>query len=94
MEEVVPGASVCPTRARLGDTQAGIAEVVGATPFPDKVIIVGEFVALLAAMMLPVTLPAAAGAKVTFNVVVCPGCRVVPEDTPLALKPAPEILML
>jgi len=55
--------------------------------------IVGEFVALLVAVTLPVTLPVAAGAKVTFKVVVCPGVRVVPADTPLALKPAPETVM-
>src|SRR2546422_10383994 len=31
--------------------------------------------------------------KVTFKVVVCPGVRVVPTGTPLALKPAPETVM-
>ena len=55
--------------------------------------VVGEFVALLVAVTLPVTLPVAAGAKVTFKVVVCPGVRVVPTGTPLALKPAPETVM-
>ena len=55
--------------------------------------VVGEVVALLMTATLPVTLPVAAGAKVTFKVVVWPGVRVVPVGTPLALKPAPETLM-
>jgi hypothetical protein len=55
--------------------------------------VVGELVALLVTATLPVTLPVAAGAKLTFKVAVCPGARVVPADTPLALKPAPETLM-
>jgi hypothetical protein len=54
---------------------------------------IGEFVALLVTDALPVTLPVAAGAKVTFNVAVCPGVRIVPADTPLELKPAPEMLV-
>jgi len=54
--------------------------------------VAGEFVALLVIVTLPVTLPVAAGAKVTFKVAVCPGVRIVPADTPLALKPAPEML--
>ena len=38
---------------------------------------------------MPVTLPAAAGAKVAVKVAVCPGGRITPEP-PVALKPAPE----
>jgi hypothetical protein len=56
--------------------------------------VVGEPVAVLATEALPVMLPAPEGAKLTFSVAVCPGVRVVPLDTPLALKPAPEILTL
>ncbi len=41
---------------------------------------------------LPVTLPGAAGVKVTFRVAVCPGARIVPVGTPLGSKPAPEML--
>ena len=41
---------------------------------------------------MPATLPVAAGAKVTFKVDVCPGVRIAPADTPLGLKPAPEML--
>jgi hypothetical protein len=50
----------------------------------------GEFVALLATDTLPAALPDAAGAKVAVKVAVCPGLRISPEETPLALKPAPE----
>jgi hypothetical protein len=50
----------------------------------------GEFVALLATETLPVALPAPAGANVAVKVAVCPGVRMRPEETPLALKPAPE----
>src|ERR1700758_103425 len=59
------------------------------TPFSGTEI--GEFVALLVIVTLPVTLPIAAGIKVTFKVAVLPGVRTVPADTPLALKP-PEML--
>ena len=45
--------------------------------------------ALLATEILPVTLPAVAGAKVAVKVAVCPEFRITPE-TPVALKPAPE----
>jgi hypothetical protein len=45
---------------------------------------------LLATDTLPVTLPGAAGANVAVKVAVCPGDRISPEETPLALNPAPE----
>ena len=41
---------------------------------------------------LPVTLPAEAGAKVTFKVAVCPGAKIAPEEMPPAVNPAPEML--
>src|SRR6266699_3839203 len=47
-----------------------------------------------ATVTLPVTVPALAGAKVTDRLALCPGARVSPAGTPLALKPAPEILTL
>jgi hypothetical protein len=50
-------------------------------------------VALLATLMLPVTLPPLAGSNVAANVELWPGAIMVPEDMPLALKPAPEMLM-
>ena len=57
---------------------------------PDRLINAGEFAALLVMVTLSVTLPIAAGAKVTVKVAVCPGPRMSPLDRPLILKPAPE----
>lgn len=63
-------------------------------PVPDRLIKAGEFNALLATVMLPVTLPIAAGANVTFSVTGFPGVMICPLETPLAAKPAPEIVTL
>src|SRR5690242_9438960 len=64
------------------------------TPKPDRLTDTGEFEALLAMVTLPVTLPVAAGANVTFSVTTCPGVMICPLDTPEAVKPAPEIVTL
>jgi len=58
-------------------------------PLPDSAIIAGEFVALLATYTLPVTLPAASGAKATFSVADWLGNKMVPGVMPLALNPVP-----
>jgi hypothetical protein len=58
---------------------------VGVAPIPDKEIVAGELVALLATETLPLTLPGALGAKATFSVAVCPGVNVVLAATPLVL---------
>lgn len=58
---------------------------VAVAPVPDRAIVVGELLALLETETLPVTLPAAVGAKATFSVAVCPGVNVVLAATPLAL---------
>ena len=50
----------------------------------------GEFVALLATETLPVTPPALDGANVAVKVAACPGAMMSPEETPVALNPAPE----
>src|ERR1019366_932311 len=63
-----------------------------ATPAPERLILSGEFVAVLVTVTLPVTLPVAAGVNVTFKVAVCPGVKMIPVDTPPALKPAPRML--
>lgn len=47
---------------------------------------------MLVTVALPVTLPAEAGAKVTFKVAVFPGCTNCPEEIPPAVNPAPETL--
>ena len=61
---------------------------------PESEIVSGEFVALLATETLPVILPAPDGAKVAVKVAACPGVRIVPEEIPDALKPAPETVTL
>ena len=76
-------------------TQLNVAECETAcTPVPDRVIVAGEFVTLLATVTLPVTLPAPAGVKVTLRLAVCPGVRICPVEIPLAANPAPPMLTL
>ena len=59
-------------------------------PVPDKLITVGELVALLVMETLaPLTAPGVVGANVTVKVTDCPGVSTVPVETPLALNPAP-----
>jgi hypothetical protein len=53
-------------------------------PSPEREIVAGEFVALLATVTLPGKLPAAAGENVAFKVADCPGARIKPAETPLA----------
>jgi hypothetical protein len=65
---------------------------VCATPLPLSAIVAGALLALLATDTLPVTLPAAVGANVTFSVAVCPGVSVVLALTPLALNLPPGVL--
>jgi len=43
---------------------------------------------------LPVTPVVVEGVNVTLSEAVCPGARICPVDTPLAPKPAPEMLTL
>jgi hypothetical protein len=67
--------------------------VAGVTE-PLKVTMAGELVALLATKTLPVTLPVAVGANDTLSVTDRPGVRAVLAPTPLALNPAPELVIL
>jgi hypothetical protein len=76
----------------LGDQVRDTEWLTAATPVPDSVMESGELVALLATDTLPVALPAAAGVNVAVKVAVCPGVRISPDETPEALKPAPEIV--
>jgi hypothetical protein len=63
---------------------------VTAAPVPEIVMASGEFDALLATVTLPVMLPAPDGLNVTARLAVCPGFKMRPVETPLALKPAPD----
>jgi hypothetical protein len=78
----------------LADQDSATEGGAVATPVPESAIESGEFVALLATETLPVALPAEAGLNVAVKVAVCPGVRISPEETPDALKPAPETVTL
>jgi hypothetical protein len=58
--------------------------VCEAVPSPEREIVAGEFVALLATVTLPGKLPGAAGVNVASKVADCPGARIKPAETPLA----------
>jgi hypothetical protein len=53
------------------------------------VIVVGEPVALLVTVTVPLALPAAVGVKITLNVRFCPGVSVTGVPAPLRVNPAP-----
>jgi len=59
-----------PTRTLPKLKLEGLAMSAPCTPVPLNAIMTGEFVALLATLTLPVTLPAEAGAKATLRVTV------------------------
>jgi hypothetical protein len=65
----------------------------GCTPEPDREITATGLEASLITLTLPVTFPLAVGAKVTSNVLVCPGVWMRPAEAPLTLKPGPEMLI-
>jgi hypothetical protein len=61
-------------------------------PVPERLMVVGEPVALLATLTFaPVTAPPFVGENVTVRVTDCPGIRTVPFDTPLTENPAPVV---
>lgn len=62
---------------------------IGTTPFPDNVIVVGEFVALLVSVTFPLAAPPAAGMKTALNVVDCPAFSVSGSVRPVVEKPLP-----
>jgi len=67
----------------------GVAVSCACVPVPFKLIVVGEFGALLAIEMLPLALPAAVGANFALNVVLNPAPNVSGVVIPVVLKPAP-----
>lgn len=70
----------------------GATVMSGWTPAPVSEIVVGELVAVLTTLMLPATLPAAAGANPTLRERLWPAARVTAPEKPLTLKPLPEEL--
>ena len=86
---------MCPSTAEGLAVQDKVAECeLGWTPGPESEMTAGELLALLATVMLPAKFPATIGVKVTFNVEFCPGARIIPAETPLAVNSAPETLTL
>jgi hypothetical protein len=73
-----------PNGSELGDT-----EICGCTPVPVRLIIMGEFVALLTTETFPDTLPVTAGENTTVIDALCPVVRVKGKPIPVAVKPAP-----
>ena len=83
---------VTPTVTLPKLTLAGITEIRGCTPLPVTEIVVGELVALLTKLILPVALPAVAGAKPTVSEKLWPAARVTAPAKPLTLNPAPVMV--
>jgi hypothetical protein len=75
--------------AVLGAPQLNATEWIAATPVPLSAINVGEVVALLVTVTLPLICSAFFGANVTFNVADCVGAMVVPFRPPPALASIP-----
>jgi len=80
---------VTPTVTLPKPTLAGITEICGCAPLPLSGIVVGELVALLTKLRLPVALPVVVGVKPTFRGKLWPAARVTAPLNPLTLNPAP-----
>src|SRR5664279_4854871 len=63
--------------------------VAGAVPEPESAMVVGELVALLTTVAVPLSAPDVAGSKMALKVVDCPAARVSGMERPLWLKPVP-----
>jgi|SRR5580704_3844096 hypothetical protein len=68
---------------QLSNTDGATEGETADAPVPEKVMVAGEFVALLASVTLPGKLPAVGGVKVASNFADCPGVRIKPAETPL-----------
>ncbi len=67
----------------------GTTEICGCTAVPLSATVLGEFVASLTTVNVPVDVPAVVGEKVILTVAVCPASNVAGRVTPLAVKPVP-----
>ena len=74
-------------KPQTGGVKSGDAAVV---PNPDKVIVVGELVASLVMVAVPVALADVVGENETVSEAVSPGSMTVPSDMPSTLNPAPD----
>jgi hypothetical protein len=73
---------------------AGVAASCGCVPVPLKLMVVGEFGALLTIEMLPLALPADVGANLALNVVLSPAPNVSGVLNPLMVSAAPDTVAL
>lgn len=78
-----------PTATLPKATEVGTMEICGCTPVPDRVIVVGEFVAVLSKVKLLVDDPAADGVKVAPIRALCPAAKVNGKAIPVGVKPVP-----
>ena len=63
----------------------------GATPVADSGVVKVGFDAVEVTVMLPLTLPAAAGVNLTVKLALCPDVSVIGTVTPLTLNPVPLV---
>jgi hypothetical protein len=78
----------------LGDQFSVTWKFVEEVPVPDSAIVVGEFVALLVMVTLPLAFPAVVGSNTTEKDVLCPALSVRGKASPLTEKPVPATLSL
>ena len=78
----------------LGDQFSVTWKFVDEAPVPESAIVVGEFVALLVTVTLPLALPAVVGSNTTENDVLCPALSVRGRARPVTEKPVPVRLSL
>ena len=78
-----------PTATLPKATGVGTIEICGCTPVPESVIVVGEFVAVLSNVKLPVDDPPADGLKLAPIEVLFPAARVNGKAAPVAVNPVP-----
>lgn len=78
-----------PTFTELKLTLDGLTVSCMVVPVPDSGTARGEFVAVLANKMLPVTLVVPVGAKLAVKLALCPAARVKGNVRPVRLKPMP-----
>ena len=89
--DVVLTYTLNPVTLEVLAVQFKVTEWAALAPVPEREMVSAPFEALLAMLMLPLALPVLAGLNVAVSVTDLPAATIVPADTPLALKPAPEM---
>ena len=78
-----------PTATLPKETAFGTTAICGCTPVAESVTVVGELVAVLRNVKLPLDDPAKDGVNVTPIEVLCPEARLTGNTIPVAVKPVP-----